>query len=72
MKKVNGSSTLPQMNSFFSQFDEAEQTPVEQLGEPQQEHTTPLASPMQSDKGNLPPSFLAERNEECIRSLEDL
>ena len=27
---------------------------------------------MQSDKGESPPSFLAERNEECIRSLKDL
>ena len=58
--------------NFFLRFDEAEQTLVEQLGEPQQEHVTPPASPMQSDKGNSPPSFLAERNEERIRSLEDL
>ena len=27
---------------------------------------------MQSDKGDSPPSFLAERNKERIRSLEDL
>ena len=45
---------------------------MEQLGEHQQERVTPPASPMQSDKGNSPPSFLAEKNEERIRSLEDL
>ena len=55
--------------NFFPQSDEAEQTPVEQ---PQQEHATPPASPTRSDKGNSPPSFLAERNEERTRSLEDL
>ena len=32
--------------NFFPQFDEAEQTPVEQPDENQQEHTTPPASPM--------------------------
>ena len=58
--------------NFFPQFDEVEQIPMEQLGEPQQEHATPPASPMQSDKRDSPPSFLAERNEERIRSLEDL
>ena len=55
--------------NFFPQFDEVEQTPVEQLGEPQQEHTTLPASLMRSDS---PPSFMVERNEEHIRSLKDL
>ena len=55
--------------NFFPQFDEVEKIPVEQLGEPQQEHITPPASPMQSDKGDSPLSFLAERNEKRIRSL---
>ena len=55
--------------NFFPQSDEAEQTPVEQ---PQQEHVTPPASLTRSDKGNSLPFFLAERNEERIRSLEDL
>ena len=58
--------------NFFAQFDEVEKTPVEQLGEPQQEHVTPPALPMQSDKGDSPPSFLTERHEERIRSLEYL
>ena len=54
--------------NFFPDFEE-EQTIVEL---PIEEPTTLIASPTPTEDRNYPPSFLKERNEECLKSLQDL
>ena len=57
--------------NFFPQFEEDEQSLVEQLGEVQQEPSTPPTSPT-TTIGGSPPSFLNERSISRARNLEEI